>query len=304
MAIVLLAAAAALLGIALPLLVFGLVPAGAVSDAKRIAAARPVARVTAASVAAPTGLAAPTEHGSTRLVRYSPGWLVSRLQRDLAFAGMTQQWPLPRVLRVHYLAVLGAAALAALFLASGFSLVRLLLAVAVVAMAAVAAPAVVAGRARERQEAIQHDLADALDQLTISIEAGLGLESAVARAGQYGTGPLAEELTRTVQDMRVGFSRKEAYLSLAARTSSIDLKRFARAIMQADAYGVPVGTVVRAQAKELRAKRRQRAEERAMKIPVKVLFPLMFCILPVLFVVVLGPAVINLIHVFSAVQPR
>ena len=290
--------AAALLAIALPLLVFGLIPAGAVSDIRRMAERHPHA----APTVHPNGLISPADQGDNWLVQRSPQWLVARLERDLALAGLTQQWPLRRVLRLQYLGLLIAVVLAALFLASGFSPIRLLLSVAVVAIAAVAAPAVVAGRARERQDAIQHDLADALDQLTISIEAGLGLESAVARAGQYGKGPLAEELTRTVQDMRVGFSRKEAYLALAARTSSSDLKRFARAIMQADAYGVPVGAVVRAQAKEMRAKRRQRAEETAMKIPVKVLFPLMFCILPVLFIVVLGPAVINLTHVFGALN--
>jgi tight adherence protein C len=290
--------AAVLLGIALPLLVFGLIPAGAVSDIRRMAGGHPHAAPTIHS----NGLISPTDQSNNWLVHRSPKWLVSRLERDLALAGLTQEWPLRRVLRLEYIGLLVALVLAALFLASGFSPLRLLLSVAVVAIAAVAAPAVVAGRARERQDAIQHDLADALDQLTISIEAGLGLESAVARAGQYGKGPLAEELTRTVQDMRVGFSRKEAYLALAARTSSSDLKRFARAIMQADAYGVPVGAVVRAQAKEMRAKRRQRAEETAMKIPVKVLFPLMFCILPVLFIVVLGPAVINLSHVFGAVN--
>ncbi len=289
--------AAVLLGIALPLLVFGLMPAGAVSDAKRMAAAHPHAM--AAQRAA--GIVSAVEPHDW-IVQVSPKWLVARLERDLALGGLAQRWPVAKVLRVQYLVLLIALVLGALFVASGPIPVRVLLALVVVAIAAAAAPVIVAGRARERQDAIQHDLADALDQITISIEAGLGLESAVARAGQYGKGPLAEELTRTVQDMRVGFSRKEAYLALAARTSSSDLKRFARAIMQADAYGVPIGAVVRAQAKELRAKRRQRAEEKAMKIPVKVLFPLMFCILPVLFIVVLGPAVINLIHVFSTVN--
>jgi tight adherence protein C len=287
--------AAVLLAIALPLLVFGLMPAGAVSDARRLASEQTQGPVQRAS-----GLIAITESHDW-LLHHSPRFLVERLERDLALGGLSQQWPIARVLRLQYLSVGIALALGALFVASGPSPLRVLLAVAVVVIAAAAAPTVVAGRARERQDEIEQSLADALDQLTISIEAGLGLESAVARAGQYGKGPLAEELTRTVQDMRVGFSRKEAYLALAARTSSTDLKRFARAIMQADAYGVPIANVVRQQAKEMRAKRRQRAEEKAMRIPVKVLFPLMFCILPVLFIVVLGPAVINLAHVFSTV---
>ena len=179
---------------------------------------------------------------------------------------------------------------------------RVVVALVLVVLVYLAPDVIVASRARERQERIQHELPDALDQVTIAVEAGLGLETAVARAGQFGSGPLAEELTRTIQDMRVGFSRKEAWLALAARTDVVDLRRFARAIMQADQYGVSVGHVVRTQAKELRGKRRQRAEEKAMKVPVKILFPLMFSILPVLFIVVLGPGVLNLLTVLGAVK--
>ena len=102
--------------------------------------------------------------------------------------------------------------------------------------------------------------------------------------------------------MRVGFSRKEAWLALSARTDVADLRRFARAIMQADQYGVSIANVVRSQAKELRGKRRQRAEESAMKVPVKILFPLMFSILPVLFIVVLGPGVLNLLRVLGTID--
>lgn len=176
---------------------------------------------------------------------------------------------------------------------------RVILALVVITVAYFGPDLVVWGRAQERQEAIRADLADTLDQITISIEAGLGLETAIIRAGEHGTGPLAQELMRTIQDMRVGLSRKEAYTALADRTSVTDLKRFARAIMQADAYGVSVSNVVRTQSKDLRGKRRQRAEEKAMKVPVQVLFPLMLCILPVLFIVVLGPAVANLVTVFG-----
>ncbi len=188
---------------------------------------------------------------------------------------------------------------AALFVATGPVLWRIVAALVLVVLVYVAPDVIVASRARERQDRIQHELPDALDQVTIAVEAGLGLETAIARVGQYGSGPLAEELTRTIQDMRVGFSRKEAWLALAARTDVVDLRRFARAIMQADQYGVSVGNVVRTQAKELRGKRRQRAEEKAMKVPVKILFPLMFSILPVLFIVVLGPGVLNLLAVLG-----
>ncbi|HWM32721.1 MAG TPA: type II secretion system F family protein [Pseudolysinimonas sp.] len=283
--------AAIMLAVALPLLVWGLVPARAGVARERLAA--------------PVRPAAPTEPATLprALQLIASPASRARLERSIALAGLTQTWPIRRVLRAKLLATGVALALAVVFVVPAPGLPRLVLALAFLAGVYLLPDVVIGGRARERQEVIRHELADALDEITISIEAGLSLETAVSRAGEFGKGPLAQELTRTVQDMRVGFSRKEAYLALADRTSVPDLRRFARAVMQADQYGVSVGHVVRVQAKELRAKRRQRAEERAMKVPVQVLFPLMFCILPVLFVVVLGPAVINLAGVIGDV-PR
>lgn len=286
--------AALLLAVAAPVLVWGLVPAGAAVDARRFD--QPVPGRAPGSPA--LGADAAALPGALRLVS-TPSR--ARLERDLALAGLTVAWPLARVLRIKLVATGVALALAVLFVVPAPGPFRVVVALAFVAGVHFIPDVAVGSRARERQAVIQHELADALDEITISIEAGLSLETAVSRAGEFGKGPLAQELTRTVQDMRVGFTRKEAYLALADRTSVVDLRRFARAIMQADQYGVSVGNVVRAQAKELRAKRRQRAEERAMKVPVQVLFPLMFCILPVLFIVVLGPAVINLTGVLGRV---
>jgi tight adherence protein C len=104
---------------------------------------------------------------------------------------------------------------------------------------------------------------------------------------------------RTLQDIQLGQSRRQAYESLAARTDVVDLRRFVRSIIQADRYGVAVADVLRTQAAEMRLKRRQRAEEKAMQIPVKVIFPLMLCILPVLFIVLLGPAAMDIVAAFS-----
>lgn len=284
--------AAILLAVAVPVLVWGLVPAKAGVDARRFAQAVP---------ARAPGAPAATEADATPR---SLSWVASaasraRLERNLALAGLTVQWPAARVLRIKLIATAVALAAAVVFIAPAPSFFRFVIGLAVTIGVYFIPDVAIGSRARERQDVIRSELADALDEITISIEAGLSLETAVARAGEYGKGPLAQELTRTVQDMRVGFTRKEAYLALADRTSVTDLRRFARAIMQADQYGVSVGNVVRGQAKELRAKRKQRAEEKAMKVPVQVLFPLMFCILPVLFVVVLGPAVINLIGVLG-----
>ncbi|BDZ54367.1 hypothetical protein GCM10025870_14400 [Agromyces marinus] len=154
-------------------------------------------------------------------------------------------------------------------------------------------------RADDRQTAILLALPDTLDQMTIAVEAGLGFEASMARTAQGGRGPLSEELIRTLQDISIGRSRYDAYAALLARTDCTDLKRFVRAIQQADRYGIAIADVLRVQAGEMRIKRRQRAEESAMKVPIKVVFPLVFAILPVLFIVLLFPAVVGIIGAFS-----
>lgn len=154
--------------------------------------------------------------------------------------------------------------------------------------------------AQKRSERIEIELADTLDQMTIAVEAGLGFDGAMARVGSTGRGPLAEELVRTQQDIQMGSSRKAAFRALAERTDLYDLRRFVRAIIQADTYGMSIAGVLHTQADEMRLKRRQRAEEQAQKVPVKILAPLMLCILPVLFIVVMGPAVLNMIETFGA----
>ncbi|ASN21122.1 type II secretion system F family protein [Arthrobacter sp. YN] len=151
----------------------------------------------------------------------------------------------------------------------------------------------------KRQDAIKLEFPNTLDQMLISVEAGLGFESAMERASSQGTGPLAHELMRTLQDIQVGRPRQESYEALAERCTVHDIRSFVLAVIQADKYGIGIANVLRAQAKQARVKRRQNAEEKAQKLPVKVLFPLLFCIFPVLFIVLLGPAVIRIIQAFS-----
>lgn len=231
---------------------------------------------------------------------FAPRSLIRRMERNLQLAGLSTQWSLRSLVIAKLLLLILGIAIAVLLVWWRPTAPIILVAIVLVVGGYFVPDLIVYGRARERQNQIQLELADTLDQILISVEAGLGLETAIDRAGRHGTGPLSVELARTVQDMRVGASRREAYAGLAARSEVTDLQRFARAIMQADEYGVSIGNVVRTQAKDLRAKRRQRAEEKAMRVPVQVLFPLMFCILPVLFIVVLGPAVANLIRSFGA----
>jgi tight adherence protein C len=238
---------------------------------------------------------------SVRLTRgLTPGGTVARLNRLAATAGRPAAWPVPRLVAAKLVLALVAAGLSLLIVSGSPGALTVLLAVVLTAVAYFLPELLLYSRGQERQQAIQLELADTLDQMTIAVEAGLGFESAMARAGKNGKGPLAQELVRTLQDIAVGQPRRAAYLALADRAGVEDLRRFIRAIVQADAYGVSIADVLRTQAQEMRLKRRQRAEEKAMQIPVKVIFPLILCILPVLFIVLLGPAVMDIIDTFSA----
>ena len=153
-----------------------------------------------------------------------------------------------------------------------------------------------ANRARDRQEAIQGELPDIADQIAITVQAGLSFEQAIARTVDSTTGPLSEELGRFLHDVRLGMSRTEAFKGLQERADVPDMTNFVRAIAQAEKTGVSIADVLQIQADELRTKRRQRAEERAMKLPVLMLLPLVTCILPPLLMVLLGPAVLQIME--------
>lgn len=219
-----------------------------------------------------------------------------RLETLYSKAGRPAGWPVPRLLAYKAYA-LGAALLLGLLLLSltGGNGMVLLMTVVMVPVGYFLPELLLHSRGIERQKAIGLELADTLDQMMIAVEAGLGFESAMARAGHNGKGPLAEELVRTLQEMRVGIPRRDAYLALEQRTDVPDLRQFTRAVIQADAYGISISSVLRTQANEMRVKRRQRAEEAAQKIPTKILMPLMLFILPVLFLTVLGPTVLNVL---------
>jgi tight adherence protein C len=229
----------------------------------------------------------------------TPRGTVSRLNRLASTAGRPAAWPVPRLVAGKLVLALVAGSLGLLVVTARPTTMNVLLVGAVTVIAYLVPELLLYSRGKERQQAIGLQLADTLDQMTIAVEAGLGFESAMARAGKNGKGALAEELVRTLQDIAVGQPRREAYLALADRTDVPDLRRFIRAVVQADAYGVSIADVLRTQAQEMRLKRRQRAEEKAMQIPVKVIFPLILCILPTLFIVLLGPAVMDMMAAFG-----
>jgi tight adherence protein C len=227
--------------------------------------------------------------------RLTPSQWHERLRHRIQLAGMEATLE-PQVVYVGK--VVGA--LVGLALLGGVALVLTLPALMVVVMlllgvgAGFVAPDVVLGRrADDRQADIRRTLPEALDLMAISVQAGVGLEQAVSVVTERLEGALGEELTRFLNEVQLGFSRREALEHLRDRNECPELSTFVLSLLQADALGIAIGDVLKTQATEIRAKRRQRARERAAKAPVRLLFPLVFGILPALFIVILGPAAIQ-----------
>jgi tight adherence protein C len=149
-------------------------------------------------------------------------------------------------------------------------------------------------KVRARSEAMVLQLPDALDLLTISVEAGLGFDAALAKVVEKMDGPLVDEFRQALAEVRMGRTRREALRDVASRAESRPVSNFIGAIVQAEQLGVPIAKVLQIQSNQLRIERRQRAEEAAAKAPVKMLFPMVGCIFPTIFIVILGPAVVTL----------
>jgi tight adherence protein C len=227
--------------------------------------------------------------------RLTPDRQIDAIRRRLDLAGNPPGWDADRVVASKVLAVFVGAALAVV--------VTLTLDAGPLVTFGVIIAALVAGwflptvvlyqLAYNRSDRIRADLPDILDLLTISVEAGLSFEAALAQVAESDDGPLSRELFRVLQEMQIGTGRSDALRALGDRTDVAELKSFVSATVQAEGYGVPIANVLRVQSHEMRVKRGQHAEEMAQKVPVKILFPLIFCIMPALFVVIMGPAVLT-----------
>lgn len=232
--------------------------------------------------------------------RFTPKGYVDTVKGKLVSAGTGDQESLDRFLAIRVVTVVLAPIGA--FLAYKYSPIdgmgRLVLTLVIGALFIIGPDSVLDRKVADRQYEIRRKLPDVMDLLVISVEAGLGFEQALDRTVASVPGPLSEEFARMLGETRAGSTRADAMRAMDARTNVPEIRSFVLAILQADTFGVSIGRVLRAQADEMRIKRRQLAQERAAKAPVKMLVPMVFCIFPALFVVVLGPAAINIVEVF------
>lgn len=239
------------------------------------------------------------ERMGARVRRSMPSGRIAALGRKLQRAGSPEGWTIERVLAAKALLGVILGVLLVLRFLGEPSVFNFLFAIFGTLLGYFLPDGLLDSKVNQRQAAIRVDVSDTIDQIGVMVRAGLGIDAAIARAARSGKGPFAEELGRVVQDMRVGVGRSVALTNMAERTDIPELRAFVAALAQAEKLGVPVSDTLRIQSGELRLKRRQQAEEQAMKLPVKILFPMVVCILPVLFIVLLGPAAIRIMDQFN-----
>jgi tight adherence protein C len=227
--------------------------------------------------------------------RLTPASYTRSLQHKLDLAGNPRNWGAERVLALKGIGLVMGVALG-LVVGAKHGVGVLIYPPALGAAGFFVADVWIRNLGEHRQMNILKGLPDALDMMIVCVEAGLGFDAALVRVARNLKGPMPEEFARVIQEMQFGMSRTEALRSLVSRTDVAELRTFVSALIQSSELGISIGDVLREQAKEMRVKRRQRAEEKAQKLPVKILLPLITCLLPAMFVVVLGPAVINIMH--------
>jgi tight adherence protein C len=233
--------------------------------------------------------------------RFTPNGYREQVARKLTLAGTPKNMTVDQILVFKFLGLLSGLLWVPLIFAGlglgglfGFAVVVVLWGVSFMGADVFLSRAI-----ETRQHDIAVQLPDVLDLLTISVEAGLGFEQALERTTTAVPGPLSDEFRRMLRETRYGASRAEALRAMDERSDVPELRTFIMAMLQADTFGVSISRMLRSQADEMRIRRRLRAQEQAQKAPVKMLFPLVFCIFPSIFVVILGPAMISLMENFA-----
>lgn len=232
------------------------------------------------------------------LRRFTPTGYLERVDRKLAYAGILAMDATAFVVLKVILAV-GGVIVAYLVRNFGTGLLQLLLLIGPPALGFFGPDAWLNRKIDDRKNTMLRTLPDTLDMLVISVEAGLGFDAALQRVVDAVPGPLSEEFFRMLQEIRVGVVRRDAMRNLMERSELDELRSFLLAMMQAETFGVGIARVLRIQAEEMRVKRHQRAQEKAFAAPVKLTFPLIFCIFPALFIVLLGPAAFQIADAFA-----
>ena len=233
------------------------------------------------------------------VLKLNPKTNVELVRQRLVIAGLQR-----RISPVGYLALRGASGISGLVLglllgaSGGHAFGAVALSVAFGALGFVIPEFGLSSITRSRREKIATALPDALDLLAVSVEAGLGFDGAISKLAEHMDGALTEEFNLALGEMRIGESRQEALKKMAERCDTPEISSFTRAIIQADQLGISLGRILRVQAADTRLKRQAAAEEKAMKAPIKMLFPLVLFIFPAMFIVILGPALLNLKGLF------
>ena len=231
---------------------------------------------------------------------FLPRNYLERVRRKLAVAGLLDRVTAEEFIAVQLVSLVGGTLVGVVIgLAAGWTATGVFRSALLLGIVGPLIPLQWLQKSRQkRQMQVRRDLPDILDLLAISVEAGVGLEGAIEIVGKHFDSPLAHEMMRMLREMELGVSRRIALQNMKARIEVPDVSNFVLSLVQADALGMPIGRVLRTQANEMRLRRRQWAREKAGKLPVKIVFPLVTFILPALFVVVLGPAVISIMHNF------
>ncbi|GIH81011.1 type II secretion system protein [Planobispora longispora] len=231
--------------------------------------------------------------------RLTPAGMVARMNRSLTYAGNPPKWPVERVMQAKGLGLLAGGFIGLLY-GSGLGGALTLLGPVLGAAAGFFLPdLLVYNLGVRRQQEIARTLPDILDMLTVSVEAGLGFDAAVAQVRVNAEGPMAAEFARMLREMQLGKPRTDALRAMSERTTVMELRGFASSVVQASELGIPIANVLREQAREMRLRRRQRAEEAAQKVPIKILFPLLFCLFPALFVIIIGPGALRIVELLG-----
>ena len=238
------------------------------------------------------------------MLRLAPGEMIAKMENKIVMAGKPYNWGVKNWLGIQAFMILGLPILILLFyIQFRMDISNLLMIVFALALIGLLYPNMILnGKIRKRQSEVTKSLPDIMDLLTVSVEAGLTFDSALSKVVEKMPGSLAREFETVLQEIKVGKTKKEALYQLADRIGVQDLRSFVSAVVLADQLGVSLGRVLRLQSEQIRQNRKQRISEKAMKAPIKMLIPMVIFIFPTIFIVLLGPVVINLIEMFAKMK--